>query len=694
MHVITCVFYYLLIAHLFAGTGTAQTPYTLFIRNNLDKVYPTTRPDATELAVPLELNSFAAQGEYESVSFAALSTATMTGVTVSVTDLTSTSAVIPTDSMECRYVFNQRLYRTLGENQPYNLVPRVLYTMNDFDAQLQGTIPADSCTWFWVTVKIPNDAPPGIYSGQVRFNADGVVATDIPLTVEVLPFALESLKDFTPSVFYSPPDWLYPIDMTSFWQRVDEDMIDIREHGFSVSPAPLRSQMLMQVAPYDTDHITVMFSNMRIFMDKFVAHGLQGPVTFYDLWQNAAYHLSKYETMNPKAEWFSDRFNMLFDQIVQQCRAEWALHPEWPELIAEVWDEPSNHDKIDHFVGSDTEEARLLLQRVRAQNLTGITHLADNENSLSLLPDLDIGFVNSRSIVGGLVDAIRQDPSTRLWTYNIAKHYVARTFDGSFERGALGLHSWIIPNVEATVEFMYNSVRGNATMPVTDVWLRETPELMYATFSLPTADNGRRSQIEWEWMREGIDDRRYLAALEAMIESAAAQGITVDSAEAVLQTVRESVPPTNWVDIYRPEPSGGLEAMQEAFGDLEYYQETRRMVANAIVQLQQDIVTGIEDTPTTLPERPELHANYPNPFNPATTVRVSLPRQSQLRLHVYNLLGQRIRTLYDGTREAGVHTFSWNGRSKNGLPAASGVYIVRMTAGNDFVQAMKILLLR
>jgi hypothetical protein len=84
-----------------------------------------------------------------------------------------------------------------------------------------------------------------------------------------------------------------------------------------------------------------------------------------------------------------------------------------------------------------------------------------------------------------------------------------------------------------------------------------------------------------------------------------------------------------------------------------------------------------------------LETNYPNPFNPETTLRFELPRASHVSLEILNTQGQVTRTLVNEERAAGKHSLIWNGRDDNGQPAATGIYLVRMSAG-DFHRTMKI----
>jgi len=94
-----------------------------------------------------------------------------------------------------------------------------------------------------------------------------------------------------------------------------------------------------------------------------------------------------------------------------------------------------------------------------------------------------------------------------------------------------------------------------------------------------------------------------------------------------------------------------------------------------------------------LPARVELHPNYPNPFNPVTTLRFALREAGEVRLEIRNVRGQLVTVIADRSFEAGTHTLSWNGTDRHGRAVASGIYLARLQAGTE-VRIRKMTLVR
>lgn len=101
-----------------------------------------------------------------------------------------------------------------------------------------------------------------------------------------------------------------------------------------------------------------------------------------------------------------------------------------------------------------------------------------------------------------------------------------------------------------------------------------------------------------------------------------------------------------------------------------------------------------------LPESMALLQNYPNPFNMETIIGYQLSEESDVKLEIFNMLGQKQKTLVAGAKTAGQHKISWNGLDESALPVASGVYVYRITAipksanGQPFFKVRKMILVK
>jgi len=98
-----------------------------------------------------------------------------------------------------------------------------------------------------------------------------------------------------------------------------------------------------------------------------------------------------------------------------------------------------------------------------------------------------------------------------------------------------------------------------------------------------------------------------------------------------------------------------------------------------------------------IPVRTELTGNFPNPFNPTTTIKYALHEDSRVNLEIFNIKGQKVKTLADGNQSAGYHTIIWDGKDNNGRTAASGLYFYKMASesnNGDYTSIKKMILLK
>ncbi|MDZ4699715.1 MAG: FlgD immunoglobulin-like domain containing protein [Rhodothermales bacterium] len=103
---------------------------------------------------------------------------------------------------------------------------------------------------------------------------------------------------------------------------------------------------------------------------------------------------------------------------------------------------------------------------------------------------------------------------------------------------------------------------------------------------------------------------------------------------------------------------------------------------------------AIERIGDETPTRFALHGNYPNPFNPSTTIHFELANAGQVVLAVYDVLGQQVAELVNGVQSAGVYEVQWDGRDTDGQVAASGVYLYRVTFDGQQSQSRVMTLLK
>lgn len=132
---------------------------------------------------------------------------------------------------------------------------------------------------------------------------------------------------------------------------------------------------------------------------------------------------------------------------------------------------------------------------------------------------------------------------------------------------------------------------------------------------------------------------------------------------------------------------------QNAYGS--FIQGNGPNTGGSLVYMSIDIDFGNvkADDPSLPVTQNRLHANYPNPFNPNTTIRFDIPQSERVRLSIYNVKGQLVKTLLDDLLSAGEHYLTWNGTDKQNRAVSSGVYFYKLTTA-DSSEMRKMLLLK
>ncbi|MCH6575596.1 MAG: T9SS type A sorting domain-containing protein, partial [Bacteroidetes bacterium] len=146
----------------------------------------------------------------------------------------------------------------------------------------------------------------------------------------------------------------------------------------------------------------------------------------------------------------------------------------------------------------------------------------------------------------------------------------------------------------------------------------------------------------------------------------------------------------NWANIGFVEGHGNSNSLKEySFIDAEvnsagiYYYRLKQIDNDGSYEFSKTIEVNFN-----VPIKFELSQNYPNPFNPSTTISFNLPKSGVVTLKVYNLMGEEIKTLVEGYREAGIYTVNFNAESAVG-ELASGMYLYRLST-NGFTETKKL----
>ncbi|RLD53726.1 MAG: hypothetical protein DRJ01_19000, partial [Bacteroidetes bacterium] len=90
----------------------------------------------------------------------------------------------------------------------------------------------------------------------------------------------------------------------------------------------------------------------------------------------------------------------------------------------------------------------------------------------------------------------------------------------------------------------------------------------------------------------------------------------------------------------------------------------------------------------------KLSGNYPNPFNPETTIAYEINKNGPIKIDIYNIKGQHVKALVNSNQKAGYYQKVWDGRDSNGKNVSSGVYFYKLRAGNTYTYTRKMILMK
>lgn len=528
-----------------------QAGYVLFAPNCLRRVFPNSVALAHERAESISLE--ATPGEYESLSVAVCALEDLAQCRVRVTELTeSDGARIGDDCVDVRTV--RHLRQIPGQKgsryaKQYMFVPELLEPSATADVKARTT------KQWWITLRAPGDAAPGDYAGEILVDSEKGPVRRLGLRVTVLPVRLELPEDYQFGIYWAP---LRPDEEPVSEERILAELRDMRAHGMNSVALSAPASMSRGGDPAHEFDLATMIRMLELLKQE----GLSHPIPW------------SYGFPPVGTEFGSDEHLRQVKAFVEHARRQFAAR-SLPEILwyprDEAWSDPRRR------------EARVLYEAIKQvpDARTYGTVRRDTAEYLDLWLDVRCHTV---SLSGGFDDrelrAAAQAASDRFWWYtNSCREYpdVVRFKAGFFfwKTGATGQFYWA-----------YYYPKGD---PYDDL------DGIDWCVSYPAGDR-RTPTIEWEALREGIDDFRYVYTLERAVAEARATrsadaASTAEEAGRLLDELRDDV-----VSDLKEYERRELNFHTDSIWPPERYDDWRKRIARMIVRLQ-----SITSAPTTSP---------------------------------------------------------------------------------------------
>ncbi|MDY0166756.1 MAG: hypothetical protein RBS80_09450 [Thermoguttaceae bacterium] len=509
-----------------------QRGWVLFSRPWPEVVWHNTRPRSEEINQPIRI--FATPGEYEPLTICVHLLRPIGRIEVECSDLGPVAAA----TIDVRHVQYMRARPNYVGMGLYRIVPDVLEPMwmfhqrEIFNPAAPVGLDAGVTHRFWLTVRVPDDAAPGLYHGSVTVTDERGNQAAVPVSLRVLPIQLRSDPAKIYGMYYRHPltKWQRAPDEHSkqHWlRRAELEHADMAEHG-------MRNIVISAWCPEPKADGTIQpdWTLLEKTLDLCRQHGFTGP---YATHINASGIYRKYvgrswgshceDAEIPPPEYARDL--TIMTQFIESERKKYG----WPEFLYYPIDEPGRHAK-------SVELTRITLEAIRAAGApTYVTAAPEQEAFQPLRPFVTVWctqpFLPDRETV--LADMAARD--VQYWCYpnkscgendhtTVSGGRMTYGF-GFWRSGFVALIPWIY---SSTVSDPMNYLTGTAM----DFLVRHEP------------DGTPMSVAIWESYREGYDDYRYIYTLEQLIAEARASGsakavAAAEQAERELQFVWDSI---------------------------------------------------------------------------------------------------------------------------------------------------------
>ena len=498
--------------------------YLIWHRHWATPIYPWTNPTPEELNPALRI--FASPGEYEPLTFTVQPLRPLRQTSIGVTAL----GPVPATAIDVRKVRYMKARRNYSATGFYRIVPDVL------DRWTGGPLTAGENATFWLTLRVPDDARPGLYRGRLRFSADGKAA-DIPVLLRVMDIRLQEDPHHTYGIYYDDPfaRAAQAPDEASrqYWIRKSElEHADMVAHG--TRNITLDCESGAQSANGEFERLAASFDRLQAQLDRARRFGFQPPYmlsisteAIYEKYMKSglANHLAGVQM--PPDPFFAEVTALV--RTIEQERQRRG----WPEFIYQPFDEPSSDPAVVAFM------TRVFAAVKAAGVRTYTTASPERPSYQPFQPYVDVWctqtFLPERDAA---IADMAQRPGREYWCYPndisgendhtpVAGARMTYGF-GFWRSGFVRLIPWIY---QYSIGDPDNYLDGDNM----DFFVHSEPDGTPVPVAL------------WEGFREGYDDMRYIYTLtqaiaQAKLSPSAAVQAEAAAAQQVLDSVWNAIP--------------------------------------------------------------------------------------------------------------------------------------------------------
>ncbi len=461
--------------------------YVVFVSQDPDGVFPNTVPQEREIKSTIEI--FAAQNEYEPAPFSVYALRDLKNVRVFVTDLIDIRGNrIGKDAIDIRVV-RYWPQRVSWNSTNYRIIPELLEHKEAKD------IARDNTQQFWLTVKVPLEAVPGRYTSKVSITPDNADPLQISLNVNVWPFELKTPPNKIWGIYSDSRRWA-----SRSLSQIEAELRDMREHGINTI---LFRPISIEQCTMEKDEIHVDLSQANAYVEFFKRVGFEGPIVLS--LQDLDVIVSK--TIGQEKILYDDQFAKAYHKVIKVL-AESAEDHEWPEMLFHVVDEPANSE----------EKRRKAIRLYKVLKEAGCRTFTTADVAFCngiLDPWLDVRCYSLYYVGKTESQCSERIKETEMsndtfWWYG-SGCYSGQEGNMAVNRYLVGVLFWKT-GASGQWSWTFQRPRGD---PYNDFDSEEKD----ACITYPTLDGrGFIPTLQWEGIREGIDDARYIYTLETHIK--------------------------------------------------------------------------------------------------------------------------------------------------------------------------------